>query len=101
LGKFYKSDHSLYIGNFVMGKAQGKGAFIFPDGSYYFGDFKNNCADGSQGIFKSSSLEYEGEFKKNKFHGKGKEKGKTHHYEGEYYDGNKTYGNLKWKVGEQ
>jgi hypothetical protein len=31
----YKNDRSLYIGHFELGKAKGKGVFIFPDGSYY------------------------------------------------------------------
>ncbi len=38
----YKSDGSLYIGEFQKGKAEGKGAYIFTDGSYYQGNFKDN-----------------------------------------------------------
>lgn len=84
-----------------MGKAHGKGAFIFSNGSYYQGEFKNNLADGEKGKYKSKELQYEGEFKNNKFHGKGKEKGANHSYQGEYYQGNKTYGTLAWTTGKQ
>jgi hypothetical protein len=34
-GRLYKSDKSLYIGEFVKGKASGGGSMIFGDGSFY------------------------------------------------------------------
>jgi len=42
----YKSDGSLFIGNFHLGKAEGHGVYIMPNGSYYIGHFTNNRADG-------------------------------------------------------
>lgn len=45
LGKMYKADGSLFIGNFSHGKAQGLGLFILKDGSYFQGSLKNNTAD--------------------------------------------------------
>lgn len=59
LGKLYKQDHSLYVGHFSKGKAEGQGAFIFPDGSYYFGEFRDNFAEG-KGTYRSSQFSYEG-----------------------------------------
>jgi len=38
----YQVDGSIYMGNFVFGKAEGKGTFILADGSFYNGDFVKN-----------------------------------------------------------
>ena len=37
---------STYIGDFVMGKRQGKGKFLWADGSSYEGEFKDNMIHG-------------------------------------------------------
>ena len=50
----YKSNGSIYLGHFTDGRAQGRGAFVFPNGSFYKGDFSNNCAETKNGMFKSN-----------------------------------------------
>lgn len=45
----YKKDGTLFIGQFLNGKAQGKGALIFPNGNYFKGAFKNNRANCENG----------------------------------------------------
>ena len=39
---------------------------------------------------------YEGGFKNNKFHGNGTEKGNNYVFEGNFTEGKRTYGTLKW-----
>lgn len=50
------------MGEFLRGKAEGKGVFIFPDGSYYDGEFHNNQAE-RQGEYISPNFRYMGGFK--------------------------------------
>jgi hypothetical protein len=42
----YKEDGSLFVGEFVKGKAEGNGVFIMPDGSIFRGKLHNNEAKG-------------------------------------------------------
>lgn len=49
----YKNDGSLYVGEFLKGKAEGKGAYIFADGSHYEGNFKDNEANDENGLYKA------------------------------------------------
>lgn len=88
----YKYDGSLYIGHFQHGKAHGKGAYIFPDGSFYNGDFVHNFAESESGHYESDKFTYTGGFKANTFNGKGREKGSSHEFVGEYTDGHKANG---------
>ena len=69
----YKVNGGMYIGYFKDGKAQGRGAMIFPDGSFYFGDFFRDKADSFQATYKSDTLTYKGSFKDNAFEGQGEE----------------------------
>lgn len=85
----YQVDGSIYMGNFVFGKAEGKGTFILADGSFYNGDFVKNQAECQIGYFKSDDLTYSGGFKNNTFDGKGREKGKNHEFDGTYQNGHK------------
>jgi hypothetical protein len=71
----HKSDGSYFVGEFVHGKAEGRGAFVFPDGSYYLGEFTNNTANCLKGYFESASFKYKGGFKDNTFDGYGLEEG--------------------------
>lgn len=45
-GRLYKEDGSLFIGEFLRGKAEGNGVFIMPDGSIFKGKLQNNEAKG-------------------------------------------------------
>ena len=46
-GTFYYKDGSLYKGNFVNNKKEGKGKFLYPDGARYEGEFKNDNFNGT------------------------------------------------------
>ena len=107
-------------GNFVNGKLEGKGKYIWENGNYYIGQFKNGKKNGKGIIYyKNGNIMYEGDFindkkegngkfiwkngayyigqwKNNKKHGKGADYNKNGHivYEGDYFIG-KIEGNGK------
>jgi len=61
-----------YEGNFVEGRREGKGRFVFSDGSVYDGEWKQGLYSG-QGELKSNGKTYTGDFKLGLAHGWGKE----------------------------
>ena len=97
-GRLYKEDGSLFIGEFVKGRAEGDGALIMADGSIFKGKLQNNEAKGD-GYYESNALRYTGLFLHNKFHGFGKEKGENYEFEGDFYEGNRSNGKFIWKEG--
>ena len=79
VGKFIygkSKDADWYEGEFVKGRREGKGRFIFTDGSVYHGGWKEGVYHG-QGELKSSSQDgdttYKGNFDHGLAHGWGKE----------------------------
>ena len=61
LGKMYKDNGGIYIGEFKNGAAHGKGSFVFADGSFYRGDFDHNKAESIDGEYQSATLKYSGD----------------------------------------
>jgi hypothetical protein len=84
------------LGEFVRGRAQGAGVYIFADGSFYQGKFLNNLANDENGFYKGPNFEYRGGFRDNVFEGKGTEKTEDYIFEGFYSRGQKTSGSLSW-----
>jgi hypothetical protein len=40
------ADGSYYEGDYVEGRKEGKGKYVWPEGSYYYGDWKGNKING-------------------------------------------------------
>lgn len=74
----YYANGNVFLGQFINGRANGQGHYVFTDGSYYHGYMKDNQADTDDGEYTSDEIVYKGGFKDNMFHGKGEEKGKNH-----------------------
>ena len=70
---FYKNGNILYEGNFIDGKYEGKGKYIWENGNYYIGQFKNGIRSGRGTMFYSSGkILYDGDFINDKYEGNGK-----------------------------
>jgi len=67
----YTTSDSIYIGNYVNKKRNGKGKLILSDQSYYEGNFKDGEFDGN-GYFRTRNYIYKGQFIAGKKSGKGK-----------------------------
>ena len=97
----YSTSDSLYIGNYVNKKRNGRGKLILADQSYYEGNFKDGEFDGS-GYLRTRNYTYKGQFTAGKKNGKGKlESFDTKSiYEGEFKNDKKEgYGIEKFKDG--
>ena len=70
---YYKNGTIMYDGNFVNGKYEGDGKYIYENGEYYIGQFLNGLKHG-KGIvyYKNGTIKYDGNFVNNKFEGYGK-----------------------------
>ena len=81
---YYKNGSIKYEGDFVNGKFEGNGKYIWEKGEYYIGQWKNELRHG-KGIeyYKNGSIKYEGDFVNDKFEGNGKYIWEN----GEYYIG--------------
>eukprot|EP01102_Stenamoeba_stenopodia_P016853 TRINITY_DN5938_c0_g1_i1.p1 TRINITY_DN5938_c0_g1~~TRINITY_DN5938_c0_g1_i1.p1 ORF type:complete len:102 (+),score=25.57 TRINITY_DN5938_c0_g1_i1:31-306(+) len=65
-----RCDGTVYLGDVVDGKMDGKGVLYFACGSVYEGEYKNNKIDG-RGVFRLNSGNiYEGEFRDNQKNGR-------------------------------
>ena len=81
-------------GNFINGKLEGSGKFIWPNGCYYIGQFKNGKRHGKGTIYyKNGNIMYEGDFVNNKKEGYGKIILKN----GQYYIGQFKNGKMHGK----
>ena len=71
-------------GNFINGKLEGNGKYIYKNGNYYIGQFKNDKFNGKGILYnKNGNIIYEGDFINGKIEGNGK-----HFYKnGQYYVG--------------
>lgn len=66
-----------------------------PDGSFYFGAIDHDTIP--HGHYKAKDLTYNGKLREYEFHGKGGEHHKDYDFEGEYEDGKRLHGVLKWR----
>ena len=90
-------------GNFVNGKLEGTGKFIWPNGNYYIGQFKNGKKNGKGIIYsKDGNILYEGDFSNDKKEGTGKLILKNGlYYEGQFKNGKKNgKGTIHYKDGK-
>ena len=94
----HKQDGSVYMGYFDHGRAHGRGAYIFPNGAYYEGDFHHNTAHSENGKYSSDEMTYEGGFKDSKFDGQCVERGNGYEFRGDYAEGSRRYGKLRWQA---
>ena len=100
-------DGSLYEGELIADKREGKGVYMQKNGHIYTGEFKNDKKEG-RGVYKLPTGDmYEGEFKDDKKEGRGvymylsEAPNKGDHYEGEF-KGDQKNGNgiYKWASGD-
>ena len=91
-------DNSIYEGDLVNGKKQGKGTLKFNDGTVYEGDFIDDKYEGNGKLKFKNGCIYEGNFNNNLINGKGKyiyNDGKE--YNGDFQMGLKHgFGRLSW-----
>lgn len=91
-------DSSLYEGDMVNGKKEGKGILKFKDGTVYEGEFMNDKYEGKGKLKFKNGCCYEGNFSNNYINGKGKYiylDGKE--YNGDFHMGLKHgFGRLSW-----
>ena len=85
-GTMHYSNGDRYEGDFKNDKPNGKGIYYYKYGHKYEGDIKNTLAEGKGIMYYASGNRYEGDFKNDKPNGKGI-----------YYfkDGNKYKGDIK------
>ena len=65
-------ENSIYEGDIVNGKKEGKGIIKFNDGTIYEGDFINDKYEGNGKLTFKNGCIYEGNFNDNNLNGKGK-----------------------------
>ena len=60
---YYKNGNIKYDGEFINGKCEGTGKYVWEDGEYYLGQWKNGLKHG-KGIlyYKDGSIKYDGGF---------------------------------------
>lgn len=100
-GEIEWPDNSYYLGNLVIGKADGEGTLFFTNGVWYKGAWKNNMFYGN-GLLRFPTGEYyEGEFNEHMMQGKGVFRWPTgEKYEGEFkYNQRSGQGKLTWANG--
>jgi hypothetical protein len=61
-GKGEAKGANSYIGNFVKGKPDGKGVYVWEDGSRLDGTFKDGRAQGAGVYVSAKGVRYEGQF---------------------------------------
>lgn len=86
------ADGSVYKGNMVNSRKEGKGEFIWSTGERYVGDFKNCLRDGYGVYYFTDGTVFKGNWKNDLEHGKGviEKNGETE--EGEWEKGVKKVG---------
>ena len=81
---YYSNGNILYEGDFINGKPEGNGKFIYENGNYYIGQFKN-CLRNGKGIlfYSNGNIKYDDDW----INGKKEGNGKYIYEDGEYYIG--------------
>ncbi len=100
-GEIEWPDNSYYLGNLVIGKADGEGTLFFTNGVWYKGAWRNNMFYGN-GLLRFPTGEYyEGEFDEHMMQGNGVFRWPTgEKYEGEFkYNQRDGQGKLTWTNG--
>lgn len=100
-GEIEWPDNSYYLGNLVIGKADGEGTLFFTNGVWYKGAWKNNMFYG-KGLLRFPTGEYyEGDFDEHMMQGKGIFKWPTgEKYAGEFkYNQREGQGIFTWPNG--
>jgi 1-phosphatidylinositol-4-phosphate 5-kinase len=64
------TNSEVYYGDYVAGKFNGRGKYIWKNKTQYVGDFRNGFMEG-EGIWKSKKDSYKGQYYKNMKHGYG------------------------------
>ena len=100
-GEINWPDNSYYLGNLVIGKADGEGTLLFTNGVWYKGAWKNNMFNGKGYLRFPSGEYYEGDFKEHMMQGKGMMSWPTgEKYEGEFLNNQfNGQGKFTWKNG--
>lgn len=100
-GEIEWPDSSYYLGNLVIGKADGEGTLFYTNGVWFKGSWKNNMFNGKGYLRFPSGEYYEGEFTEHMMQGKGIMKWPTgEKYEGEFVKNQRHgQGKLVWPNG--
>jgi len=97
------SNEYIYLGNYLNDKKNGKGKLVNNiSGDIYEGDFKDDLFEGEgHYIYKISGQEYKGEYKNGLMHGKGVyEWSQGEYYKGSFINGKKEgNGEMHWADG--
>jgi len=101
LGDINWPDSSYYLGNLVLGKADGQGTLFFTNGVWYKGSWINNMFNGKGCLRFPTGECYEGEFKEHMMQGKGIMKWPAgEKYEGDFKNNQRDgKGKLVWPNG--
>ena len=68
--EYYKNGNIKYDGDFVNGKREGNGKYIYESGNYYIGQWKNGLKHGKGTMFNSSgNIVQNGNWNNDKFVG--------------------------------
>ena len=98
----YKDDNGdSYEGNWVIGKKEGKGTFIYKDGGKYVGEWKKDAKDG-YGIYTGpDGSRYDGNWSKNMKEGKGTQTYQnSEKFVGEWRNNKRSQGLCTWNNGD-
>lgn len=100
-GEIEWPDNSYYLGNLVIGKADGEGTLFFTNGVWYQGEWKNNMFYGNGYLRFPSGENYEGQFVEHMMQGKGTFNWPTGEiYAGEFINNQKDgQGKFSWADG--
>lgn len=100
-GEIEWPDTSYYLGNLVIGKADGEGTLVFTNGIWYKGAWKNNMFNGQGYLRFPTGENYTGDFKDHMMNGSGVMKWPSGEvYAGEFMNNMKHgKGIFKWTTG--
>lgn len=94
-GRAYYSDGSVYEGEFSKGVPMGHGKYVIANGDYYEGDVHSGKAHG-KGCYITSTSMFQGEFVNDMREGWGVEQTSEYHFEGTFKAGERLSGTLTW-----
>ena len=98
-GRLEEYDGSIYEGDFLDGRFDGKGKYSWA-GNKYKGEFRNGKFGGQGKLTLKDGHVYEGDFRDGKYHGEGILTWGVSSYTGEFKEGLFSgYGRLIWEIG--